>query len=262
MNDLSMHDPDNSLNALPTGMASSLVKQEETPRPVEIPRPVEMLGALDIVEAFTALRQELKLQVRSGREMQQSLSEAMQRLEQRVEQRVEQGIVAAQSSNASAPSEGRKLAEAIADIDESLQRAVESLTQNVRVPSEKPTWLASFDRLVARAPWLARKFAARTFAEIRAILVQAEQAFLSAEKLPSTVIQGFELLMARVHRQMQQCEIERVDVLRQPFDAEVMNAIDVIDAPGVTSSHVAEQLRPAYRWRGSLLRYAEVRLAK
>ena len=65
MNDLSMHDPDDSLNALQTGMPSSLPNQEK------LPSSVDMLGALDIVEAFTALRQELKLQVRSGREMQQ-----------------------------------------------------------------------------------------------------------------------------------------------------------------------------------------------
>lgn len=252
MNDLSMHDPDDSLNALPTGMPSSLPNQEKPPSSVD------MLGALDIVEAFTALRQELKLQVRSGREMQQSLNDAMQRLEQRVEQ----GMAPALSSSPTAPPEGRKLAEAIADIDESLQRAVESLAQNVRIPSEKPTWVARFDQLTAKAPWLARKFAAKTFAEVHTFLVAAEQATLSSEKSPSTLIQGFELLIARVRRQMQQCEIERVDVLRLPFDAEIMNAIDVIEAPAVPSLHVAEQLRPAYRWRGDLLRYAEVRLSK
>jgi gas vesicle protein len=249
-----MHDPDNSLNTLPASMPSSLLNREPPPDSVEL------LGAMDIVEAFTALRQELKLQVRSGREIQQSISDTMQRLEQRLEQRIEQGIMAAQSSHTTAPSEGRKLAEAIADIDESLQRAVESLTQNIRVLQEKPAWVARFDQLVANASWLARKFSAKPFAEMRAILVQAEQN--SSEQSLSTVSQGFELLMARVRRQMQQCEIERMDVLRQPFDAELMNAIDVIDAPTIPSSHVAEQLRPAYSWRGSLLRYAEVRLAK
>ena len=252
MNDLSMHDPDDSLNALQTGMPSSLPNQEK------LPSSVDMLGALDIIEAFTALRQELKLQVRSGREMQQSLSDAMQRLEQRVEQ----GMAPALSSSPTAPPEGRKLAEAIADIDESLQRAVESLAQSARISSQKPTWVARFDQLTAKAPWLARKFAAKAFAEVHTFLVAAEQATLSSEKSPSTLIQGFELLIARVRRQMQQSEIERVDVLRLPFDAEIMNAIDVIEAPAVPSLHVAEQLRPAYRWRGDLLRYAEVRLAK
>jgi molecular chaperone GrpE len=216
---------------------------------------IEMLGALDIVEAFTALRHELKLQVRSGRETQQAFSDGLQRIEQR--------IAAAQATPAAAnSSESRKLAEAIADIDENLQRAVESLNKNFATAKTPPTWLASFDATVAQAPWLARCFATNTFSALRKILEQAERETLAPEKSQSTTLQGFELLMARVRRQMQQAEIERVDVVGKPFDAEIMNAIDMIDAPAVAKAHVAEQLRPAYRWRGSLLRYADVRLAK
>lgn len=213
-----------------------------------------MLGALDIVEAFTALRQELKLQVRSGREAQQAFSDGLLRIEQR--------IAASQTNPAAQSSESRKLAEAIADIDENLQRAVESLTKNFPATKAPPTWLASFDAAVAQAPWAARTFATRTFSTLRKILEQAEQETLAPEKSQRTTLQGFDLLMARVRRQMQQAEIERVDVTGQPFDAEIMNAIDMIDAPAFAKAHVAEQLRPAYRWRGNLLRYADVRLAK
>ena len=60
---------------------------------------------------------------------------------------------------------------------------------------------------------------------------------------------------------MKQCEIERVNVLHQPFDSETMNAIDLIVDPSVPSSHVAQQLRPLYRWRNNTLRCAEVRIA-
>lgn len=224
---------------------------------VEMPT-IEMLGAVDIVEAFTALRQELKLQVRSGREAQQAFSDGLLRIEQR--------LAAAQSAQSTPPAtqsnESRKLAEAIADIDENLQRAVESLTKSLPATKAPPTWLASFDKAIANAPWLARTFAASTFSALRRILEQAEQETLAPEKSQSTTLQGFELLLARVRRQMQQAEIERVDVLGKPFDAEIMNAIDMIDAPNVAKAHVAEQLRPAYRWRGNLLRYADVRLAK
>ncbi|MEZ6074200.1 MAG: hypothetical protein R3C56_00565 [Pirellulaceae bacterium] len=41
------------------------------------------LGAIDIVEAFTSLRHELKLQVRSGRDLQQALDGRLQQIEQR-----------------------------------------------------------------------------------------------------------------------------------------------------------------------------------
>ena len=61
---------------------------------------------------------------------------------------------------------------------------------------------------------------------------------------------------------MQHCKIERVDVLRQAFDAEIMRAVDVIEAPNISSAHVAEQIRPAYLWQGKVLCYADVRLAK
>jgi len=247
MNDPTMHNDFESPNTTPNGNTTSAASED-------IPA-IEMLGAIDIVEAFTALRQELKLQVRSGREVQQVFSDGLQRIEQR--------IAAAQTTPASSQSsESRKLAEAIADIDENLQRAVESLTKNFSATKTPPTWLRSFDATVAKTPWLARTFATKVFSALRKILEQAEQETLAPEKSQSTTLQGFELLMARVRRQMQQAEIERVDVIGKPFDAEIMNAIDMIDAPAVAKAHVAEQLRPAYRWRGNLLRYADVRLAK
>ena len=84
--------------------------------------PFELLGAMDIVEAFTTLRHELKLQVRGGRELQQSLQDTFIRLEQRIASQP-----TSQSENGA--SESRKMAEAIADIEESLQRAIESVVQ-------------------------------------------------------------------------------------------------------------------------------------
>jgi len=249
MNDPTMHNDFESpdFETMPNGNTTSAASED-------VP-PIEMLGAIDIVEAFTALRQELKLQVRSGREVQQVFSDGLQRIEQR--------IAAAQSTPASSQSsESRKLAEAIADIDENLQRAVESLNKYFLATKSPPTWLASFDATVAKAPWLARTSATSVFSALRKILAQAEQETLAPEKSQSATLQGFELLLARVRRQMQQAEIERVDVIGKPFDAEIMNAIDMIDAPAIAKAHVAEQLRPAYRWRGNLLRYADVRLAK
>jgi molecular chaperone GrpE (heat shock protein) len=72
---------------------------------------------------------------------------------------------------------------------------------------------------------------------------------------------GLELLHSRLIRLMQQCEMERVDVLGKPFDPETMHAIDRIEAESVPSGHVAEQIRPAYLWRESVLRFADVRIA-
>ena len=219
---------------------------------------VDLLGAVDIVEAFTALRHELKLQVRSGRETQQALSDGLLKLEQKLEQRIGT-VLAASSANSG---DGRKFAEAIADIDESLQRAVESLHRSFSTGKSKSSQLTVFDVAVNQSSWLARKFASGTFSALRKILEHVEQEASDTEDSRRSMLQGFDLLVARVRRQMQQCEIERMDVLGKAFDAEYMNAIDMIEAPNVPKSHVAEQLRPAYLWRGKLLRCADVRLAK
>ena len=214
---------------------------------------MELLGAVDIVDAFTSLRHELKLQVRGGRELQQSLQDSLQRLEQRA-------VATPAVSNTASSPETRKMAEAIADIEESLQRAIESIIQRPATVRSQSNVLSKYDVFLSRAPWFARVFASRWFEDLRAEIAHA----LESERKASThdaTHRGLELLAARVHRLMKQFEIERVNVLHQAFDADTMNAIDVIVDPSVPSSHVAQQLRPLYRWRNSTLRCAEVRIA-
>jgi molecular chaperone GrpE len=215
---------------------------------------VELLGAMDIVEAFTALRHELKLQVRGGRELQQSLLDSVQRLEQKVAT----PPVAVVATNAP---ESRKMAEAIADIEESLQRAIESIVNKPVAARREDNLLNRYDEMVSKAPWIAKTFAGKWLEDLRAALAHAITAGIPSDATQDSTHRGLELLLARVHRLMKQCEIERVNVLHQAFDAETMNAVDMIVDPTVPSTHVAQQLRPLYRWRNTTLRCAEVRIA-
>lgn len=215
---------------------------------------IELVGAMDIVEAFTALRHELKLQVRGGRELQQSLLESVQRLEQRVAT----PPVAVVATNAS---ESRRMAEAIADIEESLQRAIESIVKKSAAARTADNLLIPFDEMVSKAPWIARTFAGKWLEDLRATLAHSITSGIASNADQDSTHRGLELLLARVHRLMKQCEIERVNVLHQSFDAETMNAVDMVVDPTVPSAHVAQQLRPLYRWRNMMLRCAEVRIA-
>lgn len=215
-------------------------------------QPSELLGAVDIVEAFTALRHEIKLQVRGGRELQQSLQESLQRLEQKV------------SSPPASPTNTseRKMAEAIADIEESLQRAIESIVPKPKVANEgENSVLKKCDTILSKAPWIARVFAGGWIEQLRSTLSETNETSKPVAPVQDASHRGLELLLARVHRLMKQFEIERVNVLNQAFDAETMNAVDMIHAPSVPSSHVAQQLRPLYLWRNKPLRCAEVRVA-
>lgn len=249
-----------------------------------------LLGVIDIVEAFTSLRHELKLQVRSGRDLQQSLDERLQHIEQRLDEQVAlvsrieiqppvSQAVATADGDQRLLAESRQLAEALAEIEENLERAVETLRAPLAatVPppgpaSPLPELLVQFDRIVAEATWtsklLARPLLARLRGFIESGLIESEvqkptsQPADPARERLEVSGRGLELLLQRVQRLMEGCEVVRQDVLGQAFDAETMRAIDVVSADSVPSMHVAEQLRPLYLWQGQVLKYANVRLAK
>ncbi len=240
----------------------------------------ELLGAVDIVEAFTALRHELKLQVRGGRELQHALD---QRLLQLAEQLHEQqsalvrqidGAVRGAHPQPIADAESRQLAEALVEIEESLGRAVESLGRSLvdslsSSPPEQPLkqLLEQIDQALAGATWTQKWFARSLLSRLQAIV---EGDARSSDSIAQDMIRerlevsgrGLELLLGRVRRLMEACRLERQDVVGHPFDAETMRAVDVIPSESVPSSHVAEQLRPLYRWRAQVLKCAEVRLAR
>jgi len=251
MNESALH---RMLNSQSTDEASQDVQVGASIEPA-----IELLGAMDIVEAFTALRHELKLQVRGGRELQQSLLDSVQRLEQKVATPpVATPPVAVVANNAP---ESRRMAEAIADIEESLQRAIESILKKPAAARPEVNLLIPFDEMVSKAPWIAKTFAGKWLEDLRATLAHSITSGISSDAAQDSTHRGLELLLARVHRLMKQCEIERVNVLHQAFDAETMNAVDMIVEPTVPSAHVAQQLRPLYRWRNTTLRCAEVRIA-
>jgi hypothetical protein len=235
-----------------------------------------LLGAFEIVESFTALRQELKLQVRNGRELQQLLIDGQKRSD-----------------------EGRKLAEAIAEIDESIRRIQSAFHATEAMQNLRSSSLAkiksipvthsiqqtinhqidqSFAKTLTNAPWWMRMFG-KSFLQRLQLSVQRDTAQAAIDRLqtylpedsdgPSTtdiaiksICNSLDLLVRRLERLMEQCKLERVEVFGKPFDADYMNAIDAIASTDVPENHVAEQVRPAYRWQGTIVRHAEVRVSK
>lgn len=233
--------------------------EQPTRWPDEQLEPIEqepLLGAVDIVEAFTGLRHELKLQVRQGRELRDVVEQFLPRLEQ---------LLASQLARVPANSddgEARTMAEALSETEESLERVVTTLDDQATLSQEADEYLGHFDQQWQGGSWIARWLAGRFMPAAREQLVRCDERRRNAEVQLTATHAALKLLLARVHRLMQQCDLERVDVWHEPFDADMMHAVDVMEAPAVPSSHVAEQLRPAYLWRGKILRYADVRLAR
>jgi len=70
------------------------------------------------------------------------------------------------------------------------------------------------------------------------------------------------LLLVRTRRLMAQAGVRRIDVRSEPFDAGRMRAVDVVEDAEVPEGHVAEQYRPGYLLHGTVLKPAEVRVAR
>jgi molecular chaperone GrpE len=152
--------------------------------------------------------------------------------------------------------EPKPLARLIADTDHHLTRAALAIGQadrhrQLREQSDQDAIQQYFDGMNVLARWLARP--------LLAFILDRHKARTSASEDPA--IEGLSLVLARLRQAMQEQEIERVDVLGQPFDGGTMNAIGTVESAEVPSGHVAEQLAPCYFWKGQVLRFADVRVA-
>lgn len=213
---------------------------------------VPRFGAVDIVEAFTAMRHEWRGQTKESRSLAEQIEAAaasIQTLEAKLLARV-----GAMRSDDSA--EARRLALIIVETDHQLTRAIAAIARweehrRQRALAERDAierCVAGMNRVVR---WLAR----------RLLTLLAEQAASpgSTEEQPAT--EGLNMVLARLRRQMREQGIERMDVLGQPFDAATMYAIGTVSTMDYPEGHVAEQLSPAYGWQGQPLRFADVRVA-
>jgi molecular chaperone GrpE len=158
-----------------------------------------LIGAADIVAEFTALRHELKLQVRAGRDLTAGLEGLMDGcLDRRlgiVAERLSRLETALQSVVAGTPARLaaagnteaiRPLAMALSEVEESLERAViaiategESITASATdtdestaretVDAEPPEPAAAWDSCLAESSWLVRTLAAGLVGRLRQV---------------------------------------------------------------------------------------------
>ena len=210
-------------------------------------------GALDVVEAFTAMRHEWRSQTKATRELAEEIQAAAERI-QELEAKL---LASASDPRGNEPQESKKLARLIAETDHQLSRglaAAQAAESRRRLREEADAQAAEryFENMSGLARWFARPF--------WNFITQQRQARNQTEENPA--IEGLNLLLARLARSMKEQQIERIDAEGQPFDANTMNAIGTVESEEYPSGHVAEQLSPCYRWQGQLLRYAEVRVAK
>ena len=216
------------------------------------------VGLYRLVEEFTALRQELKLQTKSTRGLQEQTEALLPVLRQAIDQlrSVEPG------ATKPAVESGKSLAEALADLDEALERGrLEIEKARPRLVEEPDAALAAaLDAHLAGQSWLRRRWNRSYHAELRAVVVGLGHANRAA--FFEALLEGYDLIRSRLRRALQAEGIERIDCLGRPVDPERMIVLAVVEDPSRPPGEVIEEVRRGYTWRQRVLRCAEVRASR
>jgi molecular chaperone GrpE len=214
-------------------------------------------GVIDLVEEFTALRHEVKLQTKTGRGISQQLDSAVGALRQAIEQfrsvkpREEQAVWIA----------GKAMAEALADLDEALDRGQRETERTRRRFAEDSARALddALQKLDTRFSWFGRRLLARYQKELRHVIRGADWV---PHGIFDSLLEGYGLIQNRLRRAMAGEEIERINCTGTTVDPERMTVIEVVDLPGAPPGTVVKELRRGYTWKGRVIRYAEVQAVR
>jgi molecular chaperone GrpE len=215
----------------------------------------DAVGLFRLVEEFTALRHELKLQTKSGRGLQEQVEGTLPALRQAIEQfrsvapREAQAVWAA----------GKPMAEALADLDEALERGRDELAKSRRPLVDAPLdeIRDALEALYAGQSWLRRRWLAAYHRQVREVTLRGRSE--ASGRLFDALLEGYGLIQARLRRAMAAEEVERLDCLGRPVDPDRMLVVEVVEDPARPAGIVVAEVRRGYNWRGRLLRAAEVR---
>jgi len=214
-------------------------------------------GLIDLVEEFTALRHEVKLQTKSGRGLIEQTETAVSTLRIAIDQFRSVGPREAQAVWAA----GKALAEALADLDESLDRGRREIDRaREQIAGESIRELeGALNDLHRRRSWIGRRLLRGYHG---AVLDLVRRAGLSRQDLFDTLIEGFGLIQNRLRRVMASEQVKRIACEGNAVDLALMTVLEVVDLPDRTPGTVVKELRRGYTWRDRVIRYAEVQAVR
>jgi molecular chaperone GrpE len=219
------------------------------------------VGLYRLVEEFTALRHEVKLETKGSRGLQEQVDTLLPALRQAIDQ----FRSVAPKEEQAAQAAGRPLAEAIADLDEALDRGrleIEKARDRSTAEAAASAALIATD-LEAHFrghSWLRRRRLRTYHEQVRDLVArrvgEPRTGFFDA------LLEGYGLIQARLRKAMVAGQIRRIDCVGLPVDPGLMTVIEAVDAPDQMPGYVIDEVRRGYIWRGRVLRYAEVRAAR
>jgi molecular chaperone GrpE len=204
-----------------------------------------------LVDQFTALRHEVNMQTRAARAAVEQNAEVLRHLE---EARAEPEASAEDDDLRSTAKAMIDVADALAlslNQIERLRESIEPLLADLAEPPPTPT----------PAPGLfARLFGARPAPA--AGDERSRQAASKLRQLAAAAGDGYAMSLRRVERILPTLQLEAIACTGEEFDPDLMEVVEVVADPDQSSGAVVEEVRPGYLWRGKVLRFAQVKVAR
>ncbi len=219
------------------------------------------IGLDRLIEEFTALRHELKLQTRSARSIEERFENSLETLDSATSAFRE---VAAQTISAGSESIAKSLALTIAELEEALTRCLDQWKKNferlIGPPASAKTDV--LDERFRRQSWLRRKLTKSYHAGVIRIIEEDEERSRSDRRsLLTALVSGYDLILKRLNRNMRDLGVGRIATVGRIVDPERMVVVEVVESDD-RHGEVIEEIRPGYEWKGVLLRPAEVRAVR
>ncbi len=216
------------------------------------------VGLLQVVEAFTALRHELKLQTKSARGLEEVVQAALAGLDKSVAQ-----FQAVQARETQAAEQAAKpLVLSLIELDEALERGAKAIALiDRRIADRAPQeLLEALDRRFAGLSVWRRWLSAGWHHAARQVCQQHTAE--THARMFSALMDGYQLICTRLQRTLAEHQIRRIECVGHPVDPTRMMVVELIDDPQVAPETAVAEFRPGYTWRGAVVRFAEVRAVR
>jgi molecular chaperone GrpE len=232
--------------------------------PPSASEPATPEAAIDLsalLAPFVALRHEVNLQTRASRAQLEQNAQTLEQLRQAVE-------ALRRPPPAAAPTDEllRPLLKTLIDVHDALTLARrEVLRLREGLPPTRPA--PSPPPVNVHLPIWARLLGLQARVDealvpLRAWRPQPPDDFDRLRQKVDALLTGYDMGLARLERALDQSGLERIVCVGAPFDPETMEVAEVVRDPSRGGTEVIDELRPGYRWRDRLLRYAQVRVAR
>jgi molecular chaperone GrpE len=214
-------------------------------------------GIIDLVEEFTALRQEVKLQTKSSR----GLSEQTETILAALGKAIEQFRSVEPREAQAAWTAGKALAEGLADLDEAIDRGYREIERaRQQIADESPRALeTALNQLHRGRSWIRRRLLRPYHNQVLEIV---QHDGLSRHEQFDSFLEGYGLIQKRLRRALASEQVNRIPCEGRVVDPELMTVLEVIDLPGHRPGTVTKELRRGYTWKGRVIRYAEVQAVR